>query len=383
MDFLTIPIVKEIFKFFGFDDDARKQLKNWRASLGRPQYFHQMPDLRYGQLTISDWVVMEGVFPEGIAINAVVDDNVPLQLPPGFEAHKAAFLRVNGERQEKQLEPNFYNGPLISMYSFYPVRSEDKHERPIFRIKATHSGFMDYACTIASLDGPLYEGSGTVRENFFPNWDGEVSAKLPGMGCPGLTLAVITRDERMIMVKRGPNVSVAAGAWHCSVDEGVRPEDAVDGKVDYVRVAYRGLKRELGIEAKAVSEPPKITSMGYSRGMVQYGAIGHVFLDVLLKDVMADISKAKEGRENEAWKAIPFTPKALSKELKRMIKDAEPAIPSFGLATLIMALHGSRRYTLSQVHDHFNDKAFLHSDLVFPRPDRPADIWAFRDQVAH
>lgn len=378
MDLLTLPVIKEIVKLLGLDEHARRGLKNWRASLNNPKYFSELPELHYGRLGIADWVVLEGVFPEGMVIDATLNEDVSLPLPAEIEAHKQAFIRTNAERTERDIKPHFYNGPLLVMYSLYITKTEDKHERPIFRIKVLRSGYMDYACTIASLDASLFGTDVTVRERYFTDWNGEVKTELPVVGCPGLTLAVVTKDEQLIMVKRGANVSVAAGAWHCSVDEGIRPEDVVHGKVDYRRAAYRGLLTELGIAEKSVSEPPMITSMGYSRGLCQHGAIGHVFLDIYLKDVMKGLPLAKQGRENEAWKAIPFQPKALSKELRRMITNKEPAMPSFGLVTCLSALHASNRYSIEEVNACFDDEVFADGSLVYPSAKNLPDVRAFR-----
>lgn len=349
-----------------------------KARLGRPKTFDNMPELRYGRLAITDWVVLEGVFPEGIIIQALVDEDIKLRLPPALEVHREHFIELNNTHIARKAKRTYYNGPFVPMTSFFSQRSADKHERPIFHIHAAVSGYFDYVSVIADLDSPLHGGTGTVRDNFFKDWSGEVSSELPVMGCPGLTLAVITRDQFVILVRRSRSVSVAPGAWHCSVDEGVRPEDVVDGAVDYERVALRGMETELGIKKEQVVGRPVITSMGYSRRLCQYGAIGHAFLNIHLHTLMDALPLAKQGRENEAWKAIPFTPKSLSKEFKRMVKSGDPAIPSFGLATLIMALHASKHVKdIRTINARFEDEVFASGALVYPSNVNPPNVKAF------
>lgn len=376
------PIYSSIFwKLLGWLrlDEEMRILGRWiRALLGRTKRTPYMPALSYGQLQIDDWHVLNGIHYQGLSVRPVLDDGSQFALPPELQQHRDHFAAEVEMRVARGEEEKFYDGPFFPMVSFHSRRMTDGSERPSFMIRVVRTGFYNYASTIASLDDDLFGGNGTVRSNYFKDWHGQVDPRVPVIGCPGLTLAVITKDMFVIMAKRSAIVSVAPGAWHCSVDQGVKLPDIEEGVVDYRKVALRGLHHELGILPEELHGTPTITSMGYSTGFCQYGVIGHVRVNRYYEDVVKDLPKSPTGKENKEWKGVPFEPKALAKEFKRMIKDGEPPMVSFGAATLIMAL-GAKDFdhTEKDIAKAFDDKVFADGRLLYPSKFNPPNVHAF------
>lgn len=201
--------------------------------------------------------------------------------------------RVELETKKKKGESDVWNGTFFSLVNFYPTRYGILEEMGLnFEFKL--SDYAAFSSITSKADQPelVKDAAGnptTIREKYFPYFD-------PKKPNPYLThtfvieLAVITRDDKIILVQRGDYVSVEKNAYTIAVNEAMQfPQDIDEsGKPSFLRTALRGLDEELGISSENLGgKSPKIEFLNFKvlTDISDYGLSGMIKLPINAQEV--------------------------------------------------------------------------------------------------
>jgi len=249
--------------------------------------------LRLGYLSVSDWEILDGVSPDGVVVATKVVSEELVRLPDDLlELRRDVEAETLRRNERNEAAP--YNGPryAISQIGFH--RSSDRLETNTCHLNLKHSDYFNFLATGGSLDHTLPDGT-TVRRKYYAGIDPRNITRDFLFHSFGVNLAVITSDERLIVVQRSESVDILPDVLNSSVDEGLsRDLDvAPDRSVSVKNVGRRGLREELGLDADTIQEY-RLTSVGYSRHWCQYGALGHVILEIPWRDVAKALCFSKD-----------------------------------------------------------------------------------------
>ncbi|MCR4420380.1 MAG: NUDIX domain-containing protein [Clostridia bacterium] len=302
---------------------------------------------RYG------WVVLDTTSGKGYSRQNLVTrfvDEPPL-LPPVVQ-------ELRRQVQEELSDPypggvKLWNGGRYYLRSFTLTRLPDEEEpRLIFGFGP--SDYYNFLATSLSLDRKL-EVNGTtttLREMYLRDadpWAQPISCLAHSFG---INLAVITRDNHLLLTRRSRYVSSRPAAWTVAVNEGLqRPADKDEaGNPDFYKAAVRGVYEELGVSLREnTGDWPLFLSFGLDWELYQYALLGRVRLNLSLKEVR----DCWELNSRDKWEgeitAIPFTLKHFSE----FVKDHGPWSPA-GVICIIHALMADEGVTIETVTRELN-----------------------------
>jgi len=191
----------------------------------------------------------------------------------------------------------------------------------------------------------------------------------------GVNIAVVTNDEKLVLVKRGEDV-LKPNVFNSTVNEGLSRDldKELNRTVSVYNVGIRGLWEEMGVGADEI-EDYKLTSVGFDIRECQYGALGYARLRVTLDDLQKRLVLSKDASfeigsfetTNETGeKAVHFaihgiqnSPRALAAFLERK----EITITSAGLVCYLLSFL-STGYDIDDLEKafrepHWRDNSFI------------------------
>jgi hypothetical protein len=160
----------------------------------------------------------------------------------------------------------------------------------------------------------------------------------------GVSLAVISADGYLLLVRRGLQTAVSAGKFASGCAEGMDDRDlhADTGHPDPYLTAYRGLSEELGLRLDPAADVVKITSLVLRTDSYEWGMLGMADLRQLTTEswTRAHIqelwsnAKGRDKYEIGSLKFIPFAPGPVAGFLGAHRDEIEP----YALVATIYAL---------------------------------------------
>lgn len=145
----------------------------------------------------------------------------------------------------------------------------------------------------------------------------------------GVSLCVISSDNKIVLVRRSHLVSVNANLITCAVSEGMDMDDVRFGRPCIFKNAIRGIKEELGIILDDSSECVRITALALNEERYEWLAMGYVdFRDIEGGKYTSDYI-AKNWQENKGLDSneisemffIPFDREEVATYLQSHKKD--------------------------------------------------------------
>lgn len=364
-DLVTSLIVAAILGLVGL---AWKRARSFKRVPKRSTYRSAIGEgLEFGDLHIEDWMLLDGLSPDGMEFLIDVDRDKP-ELPDDLRALRGELEVINERNRRHGFKPVCFNGPVLSLRSFQIMRADDANETNMCRVVVSPNEYFNFLAGLGSLDRKLPGSSLTVREKYYSGIDPR-SIRAPFLhGVFGINISVFTSDGYLLMVRRSDAVAAGRGEYNSAVDEGFRPDkDFENGRPSFMANVIRGLEEELHIFPEDFLSRPVLSSLGYSKWYAQYGIGGHVLLKLTLAEVKKRFKIAKDGRhEAEELVAIPATAQALSAFLVRM-PPADSFI-SFGLASCLLALVATRFASRKEMVSAFTGVAFKKGAFLSPGP---------------
>lgn len=180
----------------------------------------------------------------------------------------------------------------------------------------------------------------------------------------GVSLAVITHDDRMVFVNRGQLTAVNSGTVVCGVVEGMDERDlSSEGNPDPYMTAYRGLKEELGIELSTEQyDAVKLNAFILNIDYYEWGMIGIAdFRDRRYSEFTSaflieqwKLGKGKDKYEVNGFDSVDFEPKAVAK----YIEEKKSKIVNYAFVATIYALLND--FSRNQVDSAFSSLGQLY-----------------------
>ena len=364
-----------VFKEWGFENSVASRVRRWRPRKGALGYVKANLHLCVGDLEVPDWELLDGFSPNGVQMNARVIEQTEVVLPDDLTAIRRREEATAEERRRAGL-PAPYNGRRYALVGCGFHRSPDEFETNVCMLRLKYSDYMSFLATSGNLDTPIPGDGRTVRQKYYANIE---PTRIPAdflFHSFGVNLAVITKDERVIVVKRGQNVDMLPSVLNSSVDEGLsRDLDRdLDRSVSIRGACLRGLWEELGVEESGV-EDLQLTSVGYSRSWCQYGALGHARLNVPFKEVAASMCSAKDasfeigktdadiesisGPKYSVY-AVRFTPH----DFATFVQERRGPFTSWGLSCFVTALLACDDWNKSEVRQAFSGSRWTNLEGI-------------------
>ncbi|MCA1606356.1 MAG: hypothetical protein LC775_12990 [Acidobacteria bacterium] len=254
-----------IFAFFGgivglflgaaFDERLRNRLRQAQRRRRRrhmPVGSIVAPHLKFrlGPL-VTPAYIYEGdgttpFMPEHVTIRVAPTE---VKLPndfPEFAEWRREIAIAQQERINTVGEPEFWNGLRYAVAGVKRSR-EYRHEEPRVTFRLQHTDYYTFLAA-QQLDRPLSDGT-TLRQRYV---DGRDVADVPAfLACSfGVNVAVITKDDRLVITLRSEDLGSGRNQWNSSANEGLSREIDSSGRSEpnLFRVAERGLREELALE---------------------------------------------------------------------------------------------------------------------------------------
>jgi hypothetical protein len=367
-------VLTAVWNEFGAQRFLEMRLRKSKAKLQGAKIRDTTPHLRIGDLVVEDWTILDGLSPGGINVRARIQSE-DVELPDDLREIRRSIERDIAEQNRNNL-PSPYNGERFAITQIGFHRANDQDETNTCHIGFKYSDYFNFLATSGALESVLPSTGETVRAKYYSN-------VIPGViehdylyNSFGINLAVVTNDERLVVVRRNAALDMNGGILNSSVNEGIsRQLDlAADRNLDFCFTAFRGLMEELGVESDAVREL-NLTSIGYSDKFCQYGALGHALLSISSDEVAARIALSKDGSfeigrdiategpgGSQARHSVYFiehTPAALSE----FLLEHREHITSGGLCCFLTSLL-SCGYSLGQVGRPFKGDAWKNSSWL-------------------
>ncbi|NPV29983.1 MAG: hypothetical protein HPY58_10110 [Firmicutes bacterium] len=318
------------------------------------EMFFTPHDAKYG------WVVLDTTNGRGYGKAQLVTRyvNEDAQLPDVLKklrSETAAEILKSGETGV--IRP--WNGKRYYLKSFSITRTRDD-ERPRIHFEFGPSDYLNFLATSLNLDRELYvnDEKFTLRDKYLAGKDpyGKPVAFLAHSF--GINLAVLTRDNYVLLVQRSVNVKSRPGLWNIAVNEGLqRPTDGdVNGNPNFYRAAIRGVYEELGVSiTESDSDWPLFLSFGLDWELYQY-ALGRVRLNLTAKEIL----EIREVACKDKWESRELHPVIFSlKSLASFVREHYPWSPA-GLVCLIHTLMMEEGLTIEKVMKEFAKAGIRH-----------------------
>jgi hypothetical protein len=171
---------------------------------------------------------------------------VDVELPPEVAGWREELAAEERAHVAATGEPRFWNGLRYAVAGVSMSR-ESRNEEPRITFTFEHADYYTFLAA-QQLDRPLSDGT-TLRERYLSGRD---VADVPAfLSCSfGVNVAVVTRDERLVVSLRSGELGSGRNRWNSSVNEGVSRDIDSSGRSapDLFQVAERGLREELALE---------------------------------------------------------------------------------------------------------------------------------------
>jgi hypothetical protein len=248
-------------------------------------------------------------------------DDTPIPLPKEFETIKN---HISSEEERKRRAGDFYQwpGPTYALRRYSTGRSGD-HEEHEINIWLGPSDWFTSLATNRRLDSDYAFNEKTVqrvslREKYFSDYDWSnprPQPLAPFSNVLGIVVALVTSDQRLVIVRRPQDIGGLQGVFNIAINEGVHPylDKADDGVTPNVyRAVIRGAVEELGVEIT----PDDIDLFGFG---VDVSVHEWAFLGVAhCIDTYSQLLNRRRMLAPDKWEsikltAVPFDPQSVVK----------------------------------------------------------------------
>jgi hypothetical protein len=325
--------------------------------------------IRIGDLRLPGFRLFDGVRAEGIEFIVNVDPT-PAGLPSELIPVRAGIeerIRADGA---KGLRVPF-NGEMLALKSFTFSRSADGLEKSVCRMSVQPNEYYNVLATNNNL-GALVPGTDqTIDDRYYGGRDPRIIHHPALFTAFPINLAVITSDEKLVIVQRSPDVAISPNVFNSSADEAVSRHKDTDGagRVNYEQASRRALREELGVSDADVAEI-KLTAVGYADRVHHYAVLGHAKLAITYRQLVAGLTFAEDGgfeiavADDGSFRvhSVAFSPSAFSRFLVAHVSKEAP-ITSFGLACFLVAFLANGD-TASSLGPFFRGPYFERADFI-------------------
>lgn len=311
---------------------VRRRLGGRRRPQQRPQTFAL-------DSIVTTWIVVDGDGESEYAPQTIQCHFDPhsLELPPELmESRNQAALAE--EKKRNAGLPFRWNGEIYYLDRFVISRN-DTEEFLALQLWFGPTDYYTFQATNMRLDEQ------DLRERYVGNWTWE--RPIPYFSSSfGISLAVITSDEQIVLTQRSALVGSRQGQFNISVNEALSPllDRSTEGHApDVYRCAIRGAAEELGIALNHFDIT--FLSFGVDSQYSQWGLLGMARVNKRADDILRwRAMGVKDKWENESLHVIQF---AVDPVIDFVLKTS-PWAPS-GLACLYHALvHEYNRTAVDQ-----------------------------------
>jgi hypothetical protein len=250
-------------------------------------------------------LILEG---DGItAINEesvrVLVDNEPVILPAEIVEWKEEIAHEQAERKRKG-EQYFWNGPKYAVVGFTAAR-DDISETPQISLRLKTSDYYTFLAT-QQLDRPMRDGS-TLRSRYLSNGPETVPAFMNSSF--GANVAMITKDQKLVVTKRSEALGSRPGAWNSSADEALSRSLDSDGETppSLYDLARRGIDEELAVDREEYRL--ELLAIAIDTELQQWGATFAAYAHQLTgQDILDRRARGVADKwENDEIEMIDFT----------------------------------------------------------------------------
>src|SRR6266700_4411119 len=162
---LLPPLLKH---FAGYDLKIEESARRLKVMMTRPEP-PMSPTLRVGNLTIANWLILDGFSPQGIKIQTSVDP-IEIRLPSDLLVLRKEIEReIEEYRKEGKRVP--YNGEKYVLTKLHFTRTDDAKELNTCRISLRHSDYYNFLTVTGSLNRQIPRENITVRQKYFQHVD--------------------------------------------------------------------------------------------------------------------------------------------------------------------------------------------------------------------
>lgn len=283
----------------------------------------------------TSWLIIDGngeMTYSPTTIKCIVN-NIPVPLPPDVSDLRSKIEQREAEKKAQGLNYQ-WNGPSYALERYAIGRTiPDEHMEVTFTFRTTD--YFTFQATVKNLDANLIEPPAriTIREKYLQGHSPSEPIPFLANGF-GVTLAVLTKDRKLILSRRDDSVGVRAGAFDTTVVEGVHPNlDRASNTPgpDLYRTAIRGAQEEAGIEL--LEENISFLGFGVDMEYYQWNMIGIARVSETAERVLEIRRRGTGGKwETKKFNSIESDPRIVLTYLKQV------KIWSCGLATIYFAL---------------------------------------------
>lgn len=259
------------------------------------------------------WSVIDGSGEEPYAELICSYNDTPLNLPPDLKQSRDRIIQIQEERR-KNNEHVAWNGERYYLDQLVIERTNN-FELPIIKMRFGPSDYYTFLSTNMKLHEYLDENTmQTFYQRYFLNtlWDEPVRYFTNSFG---VNLAVITKDNFLLLTKRGRITPSRPGEIGISVNEGLSrslDHDIEKNAPDLYNCAVRGAKEELGLAL--TSEDIQFLSIGVDTKYSQWGILGITCIEKTKDEVFENRKHGVQDKwENSRLFGISFSPDEVAK----------------------------------------------------------------------
>ncbi len=229
---------------------------------------------------------------------------------------EAALIRAQTHWKKEASKGRIYDTPRLALRDASLFRGgQSRHDsQQGLRLEFARVSYVDQRAATTVFREVLNDNG---RREILSRSESDGKIDQTFSNCFGVTLAIITSDDKILFAKRSHRVAVNAGRFVCGVVEGMGDQDFAHDKPDPFQTALRGLHEEFGIVlSRQEAELVRLTALVLDEDYYEWGMIGSVdfrgqddqkFHSRKLMENLA-IAEARDKFETDDTCAIPFRP---------------------------------------------------------------------------
>lgn len=252
----------------------------------------------------------EGGFKEGEVLIRAIDEEVK---PPKVFVKRADDAAKQNELKKQNGIRGWSDNQTFCLDSVVTSISNDCEERNLLNLTMKRSW---YRYNVIAKQ----EAAADFRWEALQNMSHPIKPEAYLASGVGICINVICDGGKSIVLgQRSDHETFRKGEYDVAVVEGIRPNgDIEQGIVDIVKVAYRALSEELGLDEKTLGKPLnsviqeiKVFEFGCDLEFYQWNFIGFAKVNLDFDTIYRCWQKAKDRKENQTIRAHKFDKKAL------------------------------------------------------------------------
>ena len=259
------------------------------------------------------------------------------------------YDKVLAEFEDKKAEGKSvpWNGTVLSLYKYQISRTEDEEEYKII-LYLQKTGYYKVYATINNLFERCPEtGRKLIDYTKEFNYRSDEMYLLPN--AIGMSLQVITKDQKTIFSVRSSESGFRAGESDASIVEGINAlQDMVNHEIDFYKAAGRAFNEEI---CDADEELMEIALLGlvHDEKYNQWNIIGRINVNLTQEQIIQRRNSGTSGKwELDTLDFIPFRAKDI------MLYLSTHPMWDMGLATVYFALVESDYYTKGKINEYID-----------------------------